>query len=293
MGRRLRALIVVMVGALGLGTACTLLVSTSSLSGEAAPSDGGSEAPSLDSASEGAAPDVVEAGPSNNCPGVHGGPMVRVGFDGGPSFCIDATEVTNGDYAAFLASSPTTAGLPAACSSKTSFLPTNAWPPGAANAKRPVVWVDWCDAYAFCAWAGKRLCGRIGGGSADPAKHDDPTENQSYFACSGGGAHAYPYGDAYDKDACNGTGHGVGGTVDVGSMAKCEGGFPGVFDLVGNVCEWQDSCNGTSESSACLDGPGSFVYPPNADPTGTNCHFNDMTARNNHVNNIGIRCCGP
>src|SRR5262249_40663852 len=111
-------------------------------------------------------------------------------------------------------------------------------------ADRPVHAVDWCDAFAYCAWAGKRLCGRIAGGSVDPTFGTDlASESEWYNACSRGGQHAYPYGDTYDPRACNGLeyGAGTGPQLPVGSLSSCTGGFAGLFDMSGNVSEWEDS----------------------------------------------------
>ena len=293
MRRKVGVVIFVLAGA----SACSLIVSTSGLSGGPDPDDASTES-SFDGGAGDASREAGDAGADANpnaCPGTHGPTMVRIGVDGGPSFCIDSTEVTNAQYAEFLASGPATSGalVPTACQLQTSFMPSTGWPAPAAKAMHPVVYVDWCDAYAFCVWAGKRLCGKIAGGPDAPANHDNAATNQQYFACSRAATSLYPYGDSYDPNACNGTDHGVGDTVPVGSLSTCQGAFPGVFDLVGNVCEWQDACDSDVPDAVCLDGPGSYLFPPDAGASGTRCSYGDMTHRNNHVDNIGFRCCGP
>jgi len=106
-------------------------------------------------------------------------------------FCIDATEVTQAQYQAFLASkNGDTTGQPAACGWNTSFQPfasCNFAP--ATRASQPVSGVDWCDAYAFCAWTGKQMCGRIGGGARSgaksaPAPSREPAKSQWTAACT-------------------------------------------------------------------------------------------------------------
>src|SRR6185437_5545544 len=103
----------------------------------------------------------------------------------------------------------------------------------------PVVCVDWCDAQAYCAWAGKRLCGAIGGGPA--TTYGDPNESQWYNACSNGGTTSFPYGNDYVAGDCNG-----GATVAaVGTTPGCQGltsPYFGIFDMSGNVKEWEDHC---------------------------------------------------
>ena len=60
-----------------------------------------------------------------------------------------------------VATGPSTAGQPSFCAWNTDFTPSAAWPPAPTQANHPVVWVDWCDAFAYCAGAGKRLCGPL------------------------------------------------------------------------------------------------------------------------------------
>jgi hypothetical protein len=60
-------------------------------------------------------------------------------------------------------------------------------------------------------------------------------------ACAGGGPDAgttFPYGDTYVPHRC--VDAMASGPVAVGSLPLCQGGFPGIFDLSGNVGEWLD-----------------------------------------------------
>jgi formylglycine-generating enzyme required for sulfatase activity len=60
--------------------------------------------------------------------------------------------------------------------------------------------------------------------------------------------------------ACNGIDLGVGVTVAAGSLASCQAPaqYAGVYDLSGNVWEWEDSCNGTGQLATCHIRGGSF-----------------------------------
>src|SRR5256885_7307861 len=169
--------------------------------------------------------------------------MIRAG-----SFCIDATEVTNRQYQAFLTAKgkDLRGQAPACVGVNLDFTPDqsrNHWPYNPDHADNPVVGVDWCDSWAFCDWAGKRLCGKIG--TAEPVPFDfaiDHTMSQWVSACEHGGDRGYPYGTTYDATACYFT---IGPETSAVSMyPKCVGGYPGLFDMTGNVEEWIDSCQG-------------------------------------------------
>lgn len=82
-----------------------------------------------------------------------------------PGFEIGSREVSNGEYQQFLAAQQDPAIQPGECAWNDDFTPTQ-WP--VASATLPVVNIDWCDARAYCAWAGKRLCGAIAGGPTQP-----------------------------------------------------------------------------------------------------------------------------
>jgi formylglycine-generating enzyme required for sulfatase activity len=207
------------------------------------------------------------------------------------TFCIDAVEVTRAAYMAYVAAGAPPAGI-AACAWKTSYLPPSDWPP-TTNLQRPVGYVDWCDAYAYCKWANKRLCGRIGGGSLAAGDRKDPSKDQWYAACSQGGARVYPYGNVYVATACNGADRDAGGTVDVGSLAACEGGHAGLFDMSGNAAEIVDACQdagGDAAADTCFacgghtDGTATYLTCPT-------CYA--ATRSGFRYSNTGFRCCGP
>jgi formylglycine-generating enzyme required for sulfatase activity len=236
-----------------------------------------------------AAPDAA------GCPESHGGPeLVRVG-----AFCIDATEVTNAQYAVFWNERrQSTSGQVAVCAWNTSFTPEGGggapWPSGPERERRPVVNVDWCDAYAFCQWAGKRLCGRIGQGSL--ARWRDTTDasvSQWTYACTSGGRLAWPYGNAYNPAACNAERMAptAASLVDVASKPGCRT-DNGVYDLSGNVEEWTDACdaaNGPNDLCAVV-GASALHQNPN-DLSCTGSPYPDR--RSSQYELRGFRCCAP
>jgi len=123
-------------------------------------------------------------------------------------FFLDQHEVTNEQYAAFVAATKHRA-------------PYN-WPQGKVPQGKdqfPVVDVDWEDASAFAKWAGKRL----------------PTEAEWERACRGAVDKAtYPWGNrkpAKEDARFN--------TVDgPGPVGQCKANYFGLYDIVGNVWEW-------------------------------------------------------
>ena len=211
-----------------------------------------------------------------------------------PGFFVDATEVTCRDYRAFLEDKAgSTTGQRPACAWNTSFIPKS-WPPADAELDLPVVQVDWCDAVAYCAWAGKRLCGAATGGSLGWTSVNDPSVDAWYAACSRGGALAYPYGDAFESAACASARASI---AVVKSLATCEGGYPGLFDLSGNAREWTDACDGdTGAQDGCRVRGGGFD-DSSSEPGRLAClaRAGDVDAEYRDTQNewTGFRCCRP
>lgn len=125
-------------------------------------------------------------------------------------YYIDKTEVTYAQYDECV--------LSGGCSGYVSNNPD--------YASHPVVRVNWNQATAYCAWAGKRL----------------PTEAEWEKAARGPDPRAYPWGDTSPTCALANfaTGSGVycvGKTSPVGSYP--DGASPyGALDMAGNVWEW-------------------------------------------------------
>ena len=160
----------------------------------------------------------------------------------------------------------------------------------------PVACVNWCQASAFCAWSGKRLCGVVGGGKL-PSTEDSgglPWSNsydEWYGACSNNGGEQFPWG-ALDFDAgrgCNTPCRHGSGSDPVGSLPGCVGPEM-IYDQAGNVSEWVNECDGTALSSYCLHEGDSFseTVPPYCGQ----CDSAFMHPRVYAASDVGIRCCG-
>ena len=90
-------------------------------------------------------------------------------------------------------------------------------------AVRPWSDVTWVEADAACTKVGKRLC----------------TLDEWQAACESSCGFEYPYGDDFDRSACNGHGANPEGADfwETGRRDRC-GSADWVFDLVGNAREW-------------------------------------------------------
>jgi formylglycine-generating enzyme len=248
-----------------------------------------------------------------SCPASLDGPaLIEVPKPGGGFFCMDRTEITNEQYAVFLAANPSTAGQEAACSWNDSYAPdisdtcatgTGKYDP-VARPKVPVGCVDWCDAKRYCAWAGKRLCGAIAGNSNPPASFADASASQWYRACSKAGTQDFPYGDQYTGNYCNGADISGSHPDDVATHANCLGGYNGLFDMSGNVAEWEDSCSAASGASDnCLIRGGGIdnfevltqsttgTLLCNSSAPGDDTPSPATVKRNAKDELIGLRCC--
>jgi formylglycine-generating enzyme required for sulfatase activity len=123
------------------------------------------------------------------------------------SFFLDRTEVTNGAYDA--------------CVQAKACKPKQRNDPNFAGANRPVNYVGWDDAKAYCAWKGKRL----------------PREAEFERAVRGDDNRRYVWGN--DPPARERAVYGQSYTEDVGSRPAGRGPY-GHDDLSGNVWEWME-----------------------------------------------------
>jgi hypothetical protein len=252
------------------------------------PTDGGvTDGPSnLDASDASDAPsDAIPDGPCGPLPGPT---MVAIG-----AFCVDSTEVTVAQYTAYLAAKAgDTSGQPPACSVWNNTLVPGSWPPTGPDTQ-PVANLNWCQAYMYCAWAGKHLCGSLDGGPADPNLWYDSTASQWFKVCSrnNDGLHAYPYGNTYQPATCNGAEAGIGHAAP--SLSTCVGGYPGVYDMSGNVLEWENSCNAPPPDGG--PGPNDYCHTRGGDYGSDNggmlCNAGVLYTRGSEAPNVGLRCC--
>lgn len=217
-------------------------------------------------------------------------------------FAIDAFETRRADYATFLADTYDPALQDPWCSWNTSFEPVDDASGGCfvpfdfSQGGYPMSCVDWCDAAAYCAWAGKRLCGRKGGGTVPVEDVNDPSKSEWYAACSANGTLAFPYGNTYEPGFCNTLGNGSD-LVGAGWFIDCEGGVPGVFDMSGNVEEWENACDITGDPAGdnCLLRGGAFWaddVTPDRDYATCSSNVERRPDRSSASHDWGFRCCG-
>lgn len=225
--------------------------------------------------------------------------MVLVAATGGGSYCIDQYEISYEQYETFWQAGPTYNF--AACSWNTSYTPTGAWPAPANGKKHPVRYVDWCDAWAYCQWSGKRLCGKQGGGAVAHTDFDNANQSQWMNACTAG-VSTYPYGSSYNAAKCIGSEYQnpdgaayfppLPGTRTPPNYPPqdCQGAAPSLYDMSGNVAEWEDSCNGaTGSTDDCRVRGGSFKEAQAA----LACNADRVLKRDAKLEDVGFRCCFP
>ncbi len=242
-------------------------------------------------------------GAGNGCDLGLGGVLAScepTGGGGGPQmipvrggYCIDSTEITFGQYldwamAAQMAGFQQTA--PCTWNDDPNPGESCLWNVQAQAENDPVVCVDWCDAQAYCQAHGKRLCGKIGGGASQLENYDSPTTDQWHNVCTSGGCFKYPYGNEYSSGTCR-TGGAENYPAAVGSLPNCRTtaeGYGGVYDLSGNVWEWDDSCNhNLDKSDMCRRRGGSYYDGLGA----SECNAIGHASRNANGEKTGFRCC--
>ncbi|MCA9598250.1 MAG: SUMF1/EgtB/PvdO family nonheme iron enzyme [Myxococcales bacterium] len=203
-------------------------------------------------------------------------------------FCIDKHEATQEEYEKFLVAVGTTpsGAQPVGCQANSSFHPNDhcaGYFQPQTKWNHAVGCVDWCDAYAYCKWAGKHLCSSVSGQVLTAQTFEDYSASQWGYACSNGGQTDYPYGATLQPQNCM-------STVDsapVGSYAQCTGlavPFNQVFDMVGSVAEWIDYCD-VNQGCALMG----RLDTPNDKPS--SCTANTYALKLTASETTGIRCC--
>jgi len=138
----------------------------------------------------------------------------------------------------------------------------------------PIRCVNWCEADAYCRWAGKRLC---------KVAQSMPTSNDEWqIACSAGYTQTYPFDPSAQGHPCNfGQNCASGcGPLPVAQDTQCRPreGYP--LNLGGNVAEWVDRPTFTRG--------GSYLSPQKDLACTNTLGFNGARERNARV---GFRCC--
>lgn len=274
----------------GIADATTLDSAVDSTFADSAP-----DSISSDGSSDGGLVSFESAGNSVQCGATRGGRMVFVGAS--TPFCIDVKEVTAAEYLQFLGASdrPTSDEL-AVCDWNAAQFGN---PTLFVADSKPATNVDFCDAWAYCKWAGKHLCGNTL--DAGRASTEEPTDSQWTTACMNGAAATdYPTGSALaDAGACN-IGLGSSAPAPVGSYPGCKGiadPYDKIFDMAGNVLEWDqsgtsgafDSGAAHSEMKAGIRG-GSYA----SELATSRCKVGAAATIATKNGTIGFRCCkGP
>ena len=183
------------------------------------------------------------------------------------AFHIDKYEVTNKQYAKFI--------------SETGYRKPKFWDDVMLNVpNQPVVGVNWEDAEAYAAWAGKRL----------------PTASEWEKAARGIDGRLYPWGNDYDAASGNfDDGGRMDGSTDGYAMTSApvgsfiDGVSPyGLHDMAGNVWEWvMEQSKTTNEKTYAIRG-GSWTN--GAGDTRTTVAYIYPAQCSDHSSSVGFRC---
>ncbi|PKN31848.1 MAG: hypothetical protein CVU63_21800 [Deltaproteobacteria bacterium HGW-Deltaproteobacteria-20] len=243
-------------------------------------------------------------------PGTSGARMVLIETHDGRAYCIDERETAYAEYKQFVdAKGSDTSGQPEQCTSNDSFVPALDNPLDClpedwqidTHPDRPVNCVDFCDAWSYCKWSGKRLCGIVGANNGiindlDVNEFDEvgaSAKSEWFNACSQGGTTRYPYGNEYQAGTCTDKTRvqeegeealNVRNTVD----NECHGtGAPynEVYDLSGGVYEWGNLCR---QGSCAIQG--GYYIEKNAEYLACDVSLGSA-AWGTEQFATGIRCC--
>ena len=198
-------------------------------------------------------------------------PVHRVFLD---SFYLDTFEVTNGQFAKFVA----------AIQSEPPWGFADQETP-VMRADHPVRWVNWLEATGYCLWAGKRL----------------PTEAEWEKAARGTDGRVYPWGNEPPTPvhAVFGLKEGADTVSPIGNRDKGRSPY-GVHDLAGNlyewVADWYDEAVYTTQLTINPRGPaagatkvqrgGSYINSPYR----LRASFRTKGDPTEHDPNVGFRC---
>ena len=245
----------------------------------------------------------------------------------GKGYCIDQREVTQGEYFEFLyayledptVSSKRKEGAPDWPKAPGCEIPRlmpdfigdidcdttpDAFSQKNMRQHHPIACVNWCNAYSYCAWAGKRLCGRVGGSDGDASNASglaDANQSEFYNVCSQGGKTAYAYGDDYRADIMSSgdiayykDGYAPDrAAAEADAPTDCHGAiapFDAVVNVGCNVAEWQDGCSNSVTLDATCVAHG-YAHSETTPEKSSRCDAFLESTRSQRSPQIGFRCC--
>lgn len=246
----------------------------------------------------------ADGGGGAGCDSTRGPAMAKLALNV-DTFCVDRTEVTRAQYAAFVADgAPTPASVPDVCKGQGGHIPDPACGAadtlcqGASCGNFPQTCVSYCDAAAFCAWAGKEMCGEIGGGYG-VRELGGPRGGGRWVVACGNGLRPdgvvnvpYSYGLSYSPSTCNTE---TGKAAPVGSLPECSvRPDTTVVDMVGNVGELDGllfEINATSKiANPRAHGGAGFGFYSGSGAGSCESVF-ALNATDERQPFIGFRCC--
>ena len=223
--------------------------------------------------------DVAEVGPPPCKTGTTSGTSEMARIDGPKgSYCIDVNEVTVAQMESYdgkVLSAPP--ALPTRCAGKWDrwYKVTGADP------QEPAINVNWCQAWSYCNWAGKRLCRGI-----DGTKLATDNGELSWVCQNGADATNRPYGNGYLAGSCD-VESGRTTPIKITTTPACHGTKPpydAVYNLVGSVEEWSDECPDTTH---CWARGGYFGNVSNDATCSTITNY----LLDSQYASLGFRCC--